>query len=124
MRLNQKTDTVIALILLFLFSLVATNGCRKQPIDNLPAEQALAVKALQALGVIVSIRDDDVKLIDFYTCQDTAAGISHLKPFVELKKINFSSTGITDDELPHLKHLVNLEELTLNNTQVTDAGLK
>lgn len=124
MNLNKRVDTKMASVLLTVGTLAAMGGCSQQRAPNLPPGQAEAIEALEALGAKVTIRDDEVKLIDFYSSREIAAAVLYLKPFVNLKKINFSSTPITDDELAHLVHLENLEELALNATQVTDAGLK
>ena len=124
MTLSKVIDTRIVLIILTLCSLAAIDGCGQTAPTNLPPEQAQAVTALDELGVAVTIRDDKVIFIDFYSIEDTASAVVHLKPFVGLKKLNFSSTRLTDDELTHLAHLVNLEELAMNGTQVTNAGLK
>ncbi len=124
MRFNKEKNATRLPRLLAVCLLTAMSGCGQQPANNLPPKQAQAVEALEALGAVVSIRDDEVTFIDLYSTRDTAAAVVHLEPFVGLKKINFGGTEITDDELVHLVPLVNLEELALKGSYVTAAGLK
>jgi len=120
----KKTDATMSLRLLTVCLLPAICGCGQQSGNNLPPKQAQAVEALEALGAIVSTRNGEVTLIDFFSTRDIAAAVAHLEPFVDLKKINFGGTDITDDELASLAQLVNLEELALKGTKVTADGLK
>jgi len=122
MTFHKKEDSLLRLLTLCL--LVAVVGCGQQSGNNLPPKQAEAVAALEVLGVAVSTRDGEVTLIDLYPARETTAAVVLLKPFVDLKKINFGGTRVTDDELACLVPLVNLEEVALKGSNVTDAGLK
>ncbi len=124
MTFKKKSDSNMVFRLLTICLLTVMVGCGQKSGNNLPPKQAEAVTALEALGVAVSIRDDEVTLIDFYSTRDTAAAVVHLEPFEGLKKINFGGTEVTDDELACLGPLVHLEELALKGSKVTNGGLK
>ncbi|MEX2168313.1 MAG: hypothetical protein WD851_03310 [Pirellulales bacterium] len=120
MTLSIRDYSTLAVVAL-TFCLANFAGCGSE--DALPAEQAAAVKALEAANAKVSVRDGNAIYVDFYGMPDPAAAVVHLKSLPNLEKLNFSSTNVTDDELTHLADLSNLRELALNRTRVTDQGL-
>ena len=123
MTLQKRRETA-SMRWLAVCLLTSILGCSQESTSNLPPKQAQAVAALEALGVDVKIKNDEVTFIDFYPASDIAAAIVHLEPFVGLKKVNFAGTKITDDQLACLEPLINLEELALKGSEVTAAGLK
>lgn len=107
------------------YAICQLSGCGSTaPVDTLPPAQSAAVKALEALGAKVSIRDGQVTMIDFYLMPDPGKAAVHLKSLPDVQKLNFSSTKVGDDALVHLAELTGLKELALNRTQVTDLGMK
>src|SRR5262245_8932972 len=94
------------------------------------ADEKEAVAALKAMKLDILHEDSDPKKpvvqVGFnFKCTDaqlkTAAG--HLKQLPKLRRLDLSSTQITDAGLAHLKDLKSLEDLVLSVTKITDAGL-
>ena len=54
----------------------------------------------------------------------TDAGLIHVAPLKELRRLSLTSTPVTDHGLAQLQGLTHLESLNLEGTKVTDAGLK
>jgi hypothetical protein len=53
----------------------------------------------------------------------TDAGLTHIAPLTNLRRLHLEKTGVTDAGLEKVKGLTNLEYLNLYSTAVTDAGL-
>ena len=105
-------------------ALVVSAGCgRADPASSLPAPQAEAVKALEALTAKTNIRDGRVLYVDFHSVSNAASAAVHLKELPHVEKLNFSSTNINDDSLANLAGLAELKELGLWGTRVTDDGM-
>lgn len=52
------------------------------------------------------------------------AGLIHIKPLINLRKLFINATNIGDIGLSYLNEMKKLEELSIGATNVTDAGLK
>ena len=59
----------------------------------------------------------------FYAEQVTDQGITAIKNWKHLKRLNLRGTRISDNALDVISHLTQLEALDIANTQITDNGL-
>ena len=64
-----------------------------------------------------------LRKLDLSSTPITDASMAHLRNLKDLQSLVLARNAITDAGLSHLKELTNLIELNLNSTQITDAGL-
>ncbi len=75
-----------------------------------------SLKLLAALDPVVSINLRGTRI--------TSAGLVHLKPLTELRRLHLELTQVTDEGIAHLAGLQRLEYLNLYGTAVTDQALE
>ena len=120
--------------LLFITSFV---GCQSKSDSNGPAlrqkapskslAEAKAATAIEELGGYVE-RDSDGHVIAVVLREwETEADLVHLRELTNLRRLNLSSSEITDADLATLGQmkstLISLELVDLSNTQTTEDGL-
>ena len=66
----------------------------------------------------------EVTRVNFRGSDVTDAGLEHLKGLKHLNYLGLEDTKVTDAGLVHLKGLTKLQRLYLDDTEVTDAGLE
>ena len=74
-----------------------------------------SLKLLAALDPVVSINLRGTRI--------TSAGLVHLKPLTQLRRLHLERTRVTDEGIAHLAGLRQLEYLNLYGTPVTDEAL-
>jgi internalin A len=65
-----------------------------------------------------------LRKLDLSSTPITDASMAHLRNLKDLQSLVLAGNAITDAGLSHLKELTNLRELNLNSTQITDASVK
>ena len=75
-----------------------------------------SLKLLAALDPVVAINLRGTRI--------TSAGLVHLKPLTQLRRLHLERTQVTDEGIVHLAGLQQLEYLNLYGTSVTDKALE